>query len=84
VSAPAEWEIGAGLKKGDLMERTFKRKLSITPKQIKPVIAIRLRRRSNLVFRKFNLLGIAEPVPNEVRNLLVCFGVASQPLRSSQ
>jgi len=34
VSAPAEWEIGAGLKKGDLMERTLKRKLSITPKQI--------------------------------------------------
>jgi len=34
VSAPAEWEIGAGLKKGDLMERNFKRKLSITPKQI--------------------------------------------------
>jgi len=34
VGAPAEWEIGAGLKKGDLMERHFKRKLAITPKQI--------------------------------------------------
>jgi hypothetical protein len=29
-------------------------------------------------------LGIAEPVPSEVRNLRVCFGYASQLLRSSQ
>jgi len=34
VSAPAEWEIGAGLKKGDLMERNFKRKLVIEPRQV--------------------------------------------------
>ena len=34
VSAPAEWEVSAGLKKGDLMERTFRRKLLLTPKQI--------------------------------------------------
>jgi len=53
------------------------------------------------MFRKVNILGIAElvpsppmadegipeiaePVPNEVRNLLACFGLALQPIRSSQ
>ena len=31
-----------------------------------------------------SLLGIAELVPSKARNLRVCFGFASQPLRSSQ
>ncbi len=38
----------------------------------------------NLDFQLINKLEIAEPVPNEVRNLRVCVGFASQPLRSSR
>jgi len=33
-----------------------------------------------LVFKKLNMLGIAELVPSKARNLLVCFSFASQPL----
>jgi hypothetical protein len=34
TSGPAEWEAGAGMKKGDLMERFFKKKLVIETRQI--------------------------------------------------
>ena len=36
------------------------------------------------IAKQSRIEGIAEPVPSKARNLRVCFGFASQPLRSSQ